>query len=204
MAEDEGDLGMKTRLFVAGLLAGAACAAAAPAYRDVPRQHWAFQEVEWVRTTDLIPDSQGPRFEGQKGMTRYQMAQVLSGYMRDYYSKRDSIQAELTDLKKVGASHQAEMDQLVARQQVVVERLDRGDLPPEAASVPTGEVIASAVAQADVGEEPPAASDAEAGAGAGAGGASLQDRLAAMRARIRSSREGGDARSLRQQLETGR
>lgn len=180
---------MKLRpVLVVGLLAAAGVASAS--YRDVPRKHWAFQEVQWVRGTGLIPDSQGATFQGQKGMSRYQMAQVMSGYMRDYYSKRDSIQAELTDLKQVGAAHAAEMDRLVARQQVVSERIDSGAVPPVVAPKPTRAPAPERTAAAPA-PEPSSPS-----------GPTLAERLAAMRERIRSSREGGDARSERERIQS--
>lgn len=183
-----------SRLFVAGLLASAAAASAA--YRDVPREHWAFREVQWVRGTGLIPKSQGARFDGSSGLTRYEMAQVLSGYMRDYYVKRDAIRAELTELEQVGTAHQAEMDELATRQRVVVERLDSGAVP--VAEVPPPEVAPGAEAPRPETVTEAATQRAPA---SGSPGPSLAERLAAMRARIRSTREPGDPRDLRERLE---
>jgi hypothetical protein len=161
------------------LLAGAGAAAASAAYRDVPRKHWAFQEAQWVRGTGLIPNSQGPNFQGKKGMTRYEMAQVLSGYMRDYYTKRDAIQTELTELKQVGATHDAQMKHLEERQQVVSRKIDSGAVPTEAPPEPEPEV-----------EEPVAAAPTPAPSPRGS---TLKERLEAMRAKIRASRGGGSA-----------
>lgn len=96
---------------------------AAPTYRDVPRQHWAFEEVHWIRGREIIPEVSSRDFQGDRTMNRYEMAQTLSNYMKNYYQKRDSIDAELQQLHQVNQEHQQELGMLEERAQDLGERM---------------------------------------------------------------------------------
>lgn len=52
---------------------------AAPAFRDVGPDHWAYDAVEWLRKEGLL-EGWGKRFHGRRSFTRFEMAEILARY----------------------------------------------------------------------------------------------------------------------------
>lgn len=125
----------RTRLLAALLAAATSTAPAARAadYRDVPRQHWAFAEVDWARRAGAMPSMDGSDFRGQQALGRYEMATFLAGHMHRYYRKRDQIDAELRRLREVGSEHERQLLEIETRGRQLAARMEGAPAPgPEA------------------------------------------------------------------------
>jgi hypothetical protein len=88
-----------------------AFAAEADVFSDVPANHWSYQAVKKLTQDGIIVGDAG-RFNGDKGLTRYEMA-VLVGNAMTKIEKADAEQKKMID--KLGREYNAELTKLGAR-----------------------------------------------------------------------------------------
>ncbi|KYZ75824.1 hypothetical protein AXX12_11545 [Anaerosporomusa subterranea] len=88
-----------------------AFAAEADVFSDVPANHWSYQAVKKLTQDGIIVGDAG-RFNGDKGLTRYEMA-VLVGNAMTKIEKADAEQKKLID--KLSREYNAELTKLGAR-----------------------------------------------------------------------------------------
>ncbi len=73
-----------TMLLIAGLLAGIAGGALAqqnapvPPFKDVPRDHWAYQAVENLRQRGILRGYPNSAYRGKRTVTRYEAVEALN------------------------------------------------------------------------------------------------------------------------------
>lgn len=58
-------------------ITGAAFAASAPAFVDVPAKHWSYEAVAYLAQTGIVDGYDAKTFGGDRTMTRYEMAQIV-------------------------------------------------------------------------------------------------------------------------------
>ncbi len=88
-----------------------AFAAQPDVFADVPADHWSYQAVKKLAQDGIIVGDTG-RFNGDKGLTRYEMA-VLVGNAMTKVEKADAEQKKLID--KLSREYNAELTKLGAR-----------------------------------------------------------------------------------------
>lgn len=164
---------MKTPL-LAGAIGALAVAGVAAAFNDVPQNHWAFDEVHWLRADGML-EGWGGNFHGTRQFTRYEMATVLSRYMQRYEQEKARVEAELAGLRRKDAEHDRQIGDLEARTSALEARLGVG---AESAMAPPIEVA------------PPGPTESKDDRRADA---ALRERVAEMREKLRErSGEEGD------------
>lgn len=117
-------------------LAGAARAAAP--FKDIPRNHWAFDEVHWLRADGML-EGWGGEFHGDRKFTRFEMAKVLSRYMKKYDGERQRIEGELGRLRHEDEVQGTRIDELYGRTSQLEARMASldGGRAPISARVPS-------------------------------------------------------------------
>ena len=86
----------------AGLVAGATTTAFAAAnpFSDVPEGHWAYDAVSQLAADGVIDGYGDTTFQGNKNITRYEMAQMVARAM----AKKDVSAADKATLDKLAGS----------------------------------------------------------------------------------------------------
>lgn len=189
-------------LAAALLVAAVGDIAAEDRFKDIPRDHWAFEEVHWLRADGML-EGWGGEFHGDGTFNRYEMSQVLYRYMQKYYAERDRVDGELQRLESQDAQHREAIGDLRQRtaaleqgagmapgavaapvapprpNRAAVERMPAAPPmpPPESEMRPPIEV-------ADSGPAQPAATAMPSGS------MSLAERIAALKARVSARRRG--------------
>lgn len=107
------------RKITPSLMAGVLCILAPPAwtgetFNDVPRNHWAFDEVHWLRADGML-EGWGGKFYGNRKFTRYEMATVLTRYMKKYDAERERVEGELDDLRVEDSRQQGQIKELYSK-----------------------------------------------------------------------------------------
>lgn len=178
----------RTTAALAALLA-AGPAMAAGSFNDIPKGHWAFEEVHWLRADGML-EGWGGKFHGDKTFTRYEMSQVLGRYMKKYYTDRDKVQAELTQ-------HRSQITHLSGRTAALERKM--GMKPGAAPAMAPPRMAPSAPA---VSAPPSSLEQALYGGGGGApasapssdsGGMSMRDRIQQIRDRLEARKRGATA-----------
>lgn len=169
---------------------------AAPTYRDVPRQHWAFEEVHWIREREIIPEVSPVEFQGDRTMDRYEAAATLTNYMKNYYQKRDSIDSEIQDLHQADSEHRTELKVLQTRSQNVGERLQKFlefsqlEAVPAQGQVPTARAaLPPRTFNPPAPVTPPQAAPSPRQPPAPTAGLSFRERLERLRAKVKADQE---------------
>lgn len=86
--------------------------AASASFRDVPTTHWAYEAVNKLAKAGLIDGEEEGLFRGDRAMSRYEMAIIVSKTL-DKYKKADPSQKAAID--KLSAEFASELNQLGAR-----------------------------------------------------------------------------------------
>lgn len=95
----------------AALAAGASAFAANP-FSDVSTSDWAYQAVADLSEQGIVEGYPNGTFEGQKNITRYEMAQIIARMM----AKEDQYNAEQrATIDKLAAEYADELDSLGVR-----------------------------------------------------------------------------------------
>lgn len=101
---------------------GAAFAAAANPFADVPTNHWAYSALAELAKAGIIDGYGDGTFRGEKTMTRYEMAQVVANAL----TKEDKANAEDKVLiNKLATEFASELNQLGARVSNVEKKVDK-------------------------------------------------------------------------------
>lgn len=105
---------LKTLALTASLTLALSCTtyAANVSFNDVPAKHWAYDAVTKLAKAGLIEGTEDGTFRGDRAMSRYEMAILVSKTM-DKYQKADASQRELID--KLSAEFASELNKLGAR-----------------------------------------------------------------------------------------
>lgn len=93
-------------------ITGAAFAAAANPFADVPQKHWAYDAVSKLAKAGIVDGYDSKTFGGEKAMTRYEMAQVV-GKAMNKSEKADADNKKLID--KLSVEFAAELNNLGVR-----------------------------------------------------------------------------------------
>ena len=78
-------LSKKTLAILAGLtigMSGSAFAASADSFTDVPKDHWAYQALDYLAQEGVIDGMGDSTFQGGRTMTRYEMASIVAKAMQ--------------------------------------------------------------------------------------------------------------------------
>ncbi|MDD7057177.1 MAG: S-layer homology domain-containing protein [Selenomonadaceae bacterium] len=78
-------LSKKTLAILAGLtigMSGSAFAASADSFTDVPKDHWAYQALDYLAQEGVIDGMGDSTFQGGRSMTRYEMAAIVAKAMQ--------------------------------------------------------------------------------------------------------------------------
>lgn len=111
-------------------------------FKDVPKKHWAFEEVHWLRADGML-EGWGGKFHGGRQFTRYEMAKVLGRYMGKYEAEKAKVEKQLGELRSEDQQQRARLDDLGGRTSALERRL--GIQPPKAMASPTEVARATAV-----------------------------------------------------------
>ncbi|MEG6586667.1 S-layer homology domain-containing protein [Dendrosporobacter sp. 1207_IL3150] len=105
---------MKTFLLTSTLTLALTCTtyAANTSFSDVPVKHWAYDAVTKLAKAGLVDGSQDGTFRGDRAMSRYEMAILVSKTM-DKYEKADADQKVIID--QLSAEFASELNKLGAR-----------------------------------------------------------------------------------------
>lgn len=106
---------MKTLLLTAVITSAFACttyAAQNPSFSDVPAKHWAYDAVSSLAKAGLVDGMADGTFRGDRAMSRYEMAILVSKTI-DQYKKADASQRASID--KLSAEFASELNSLGAR-----------------------------------------------------------------------------------------
>jgi len=97
-------------LFVIGLLGGAAFGQtgnghAEPPntgglFTDVPRDHWAYEDLEYLNARGIIPGLPGGQYEGDAALSRYDAAAMISRAIKYMQHNPESVTMEDLDILK--------------------------------------------------------------------------------------------------------
>ncbi len=104
----------KTLAFAIGLtMAGAsfsstAFAASADSFTDVPKDHWAYQALDYLAKEGVIDGMGDTTFQGGRTMTRYEMASIVAKAMQ----KKDVSFGDQAVLDKLAAEYKDELTTL--------------------------------------------------------------------------------------------
>lgn len=100
---------------------GTAAAAPANSFTDVPRDHWAYASLQKLAAQGVIEGYNG-RFDGEKSLSRYEMAEILARAMTKMDKADPKAQAEV---KKLQAEFRQELRKLGVRVARLEKRIDK-------------------------------------------------------------------------------
>ncbi len=100
---------------------GTAAAAPANSFTDVPRDHWAYESLQKLAAQGVIEGYNG-RFDGEKSLSRYEMAEILARAMTKMDKADPKAQAEV---KKLQAEFRQELRKLGVRVARLEKRIDK-------------------------------------------------------------------------------
>jgi len=98
-------------LFITGITMSA-LAAMDESFNDVPKTHWAYSAVEKLNKAGLIEGYSGGSFQGDRAITRYEFAILISKAMNQY-DRTDESNKKLID--KLSAEFASELNKLGVR-----------------------------------------------------------------------------------------
>jgi len=85
-----------------------AFAASADSFTDVPKDHWAYQALDYLAQEGVIDGMGDSTFQGGRTMTRYEMASIVAKAMQ----KKDISFGDKAVLDKLSAEYAGELDTL--------------------------------------------------------------------------------------------
>lgn len=85
-----------------------AFAASADSFTDVPKDHWAYQALDYLAQEGVIDGMGDSTFQGGRTMTRYEMASIVAKAMQ----KKDVSFGDKAVLDKLSAEYAGELDTL--------------------------------------------------------------------------------------------
>ena len=85
--------------------------AASNPFTDVPQGHWAYDAVAQLAADGVIEDYGDTTFQGDKNITRYEMAQMVAKAM----AKKDVSAADKAAIDKLAAEFAEELNNLGVR-----------------------------------------------------------------------------------------
>lgn len=101
-------LSKKTLAILAGLtigMSGSAFAASADSFTDVPKDHWAYQALDYLAKEGVIDGMGDTTFQGGRTMTRYEMASIVAKAMQ----KKDVSFGDQAVLDKLASEYKDEL-----------------------------------------------------------------------------------------------
>lgn len=101
-------LAILTGLTLSAGLGSTAFAASADSFTDVPKDHWAYQALDYLAKEGVIDGMGDSTFQGGRTMTRYEMASVVAKAMQ----KKDISFGDKAVLDKLSAEYAGELDTL--------------------------------------------------------------------------------------------
>jgi len=107
-------LSKKTLAILAGLtigMSGSAFAASADSFTDVPKDHWAYQALDYLAQEGVIDGMGDSTFQGGRSMTRYEMAAIVAKAMQ----KNPSNIGDQAVLEKLEGEFGTEIKRLTKR-----------------------------------------------------------------------------------------
>lgn len=107
-------LSKKTLAILAGLtigMSGSAFAASADSFTDVPKDHWAYQALDYLAQEGVIDGMGDSTFQGGRTMTRYEMASIVAKAMQ----KNPSNIGDQAVLEKLEGEFGTEIKRLTKR-----------------------------------------------------------------------------------------
>ncbi|MBP2642963.1 MAG: S-layer protein [Firmicutes bacterium] len=108
-------------LFIAGFTGNSF--AAPSAYSDVPKEHWAYQSITKLVKAGIIEGyGDNGTFNGNKTLTRYEMAAIVANAMTKEEKADAAAKAEIEKLK---AEFGTELDKLGVRMGAVEKKVDK-------------------------------------------------------------------------------
>jgi hypothetical protein len=99
---------LRSTLLLVTLLAASA---SAQIFSDVPSEHWAQMEAEWLASRGLIEGWDG-KLHGNRNFTRYEMVEVLFRFMRKLEDHRSTYQERLALLARTDDRLEGRIDTL--------------------------------------------------------------------------------------------
>lgn len=101
-------LAILTGLTLSAGLGSTAFAASADSFTDVPKDHWAYQALDYLAQEGVIDGMGDSTFQGGRTMTRYEMASIVAKAMQ----KKDVSFGDKAVLDKLSAEYAGELDTL--------------------------------------------------------------------------------------------
>lgn len=101
-------LAILTGLTLSAGLGSTAFAASADSFTDVPKDHWAYQALDYLAQEGVIDGMGDSTFQGGRTMTRYEMASIVAKAMQ----KKDISFGDKAVLDKLSAEYAGELDTL--------------------------------------------------------------------------------------------
>ncbi|MBO5245595.1 MAG: S-layer homology domain-containing protein [Selenomonadales bacterium] len=101
-----------TAFITTALMIGATSAALANPFADVPADHWAYDAVDQLVADGVIEGYANGAFDGEKEITRYEMAQMVARAMANC---EGADAADKATIDKLAAEFSAELDSLGVR-----------------------------------------------------------------------------------------
>ena len=101
-------LAILTGLTLSAGLGSTAFAASADSFTDVPKDHWAYQALDYLAKEGVIDGMGDSTFQGGRTMTRYEMASIVAKAMQ----KKDVSFGDKAVLDKLSAEYAGELDTL--------------------------------------------------------------------------------------------
>lgn len=89
-------------------ISSTAFAASADSFTDVPKDHWAYQALDYLAQEGVIDGMGDSTFQGGRTMTRYEMASIVAKAMQ----KKDISFGDKAVLDKLSAEYAGELDTL--------------------------------------------------------------------------------------------
>ncbi|MBP2651034.1 MAG: omp-alpha 4 [Firmicutes bacterium] len=116
-------------LFIVFGMAGTVFAANANPFTDVPSDHWAYSAIKKLAKSGVIDGMGDDTFQGNKAMTRYEMAQIVAKAMARE-AKADA--ANRAVIQKLQAEFAAELTNLGVRVSVLEKKMDNFKMTADA------------------------------------------------------------------------
>lgn len=122
---------MKKKALVAAILvattmsATTAFAATNP-FKDLPKDHWAYDAVTMLANDGVLEGYSDGNFNGDKLMNRYEMAEIVSKAMAKYDSAKPADKGAIKKLEKEFASELKDMDVRLTQVESDVAQLKKG------------------------------------------------------------------------------
>ena len=101
-------LAILTGLTLSAGLGSTAFAASADSFTDVPKDHWAYQALDYLAQEGVVDGMSDSTFQGGRTMTRYEMASIVAKAMQ----KKDIGFGDKAVLDKLSAEYAGELDTL--------------------------------------------------------------------------------------------